>query len=116
MIDDLTGEASETVRTRRFSVDGAEYEIDLDETNSDELDDQLVVYIEAARRVGKTARAGRPSRQSAGASAGKYSRETTKQIRAWARSNGWPNLKDRGRVPNDAVTAWERAHQEQAAA
>lgn len=36
------------------------------------------------------------------------------EIRAWARDNGWPDLKDRGTIPVTAREAWEAA-QDQAA-
>jgi len=34
----------------------------------------------------------------------------SKQVRAWARSNGWPNLGDRGRLPQDAIDQYLQAH------
>jgi len=30
--------------------------------------------------------------------------------REWAKKNGWPNLADRGRIPKDALDAFERAN------
>ena len=55
-IDDLDGSAAEG--TIRFGLDGAEYEIDLSAGHVKELRDALARYVDAARRVGSSARAG----------------------------------------------------------
>jgi hypothetical protein len=113
LVDDLTGEESEDITTVEFALDGVTYEIDLDEKNSAGLRDQLAQYVAAARRTGgRRAAAGR--RRSAGTgtgtpratSPGGYDRETSKQIREWARGEGF-EVSDRGRVPNNVVEAWE---------
>ena len=57
-IDDLDGSAAEG--TVRFSLDGTEYEIDLNARHTQELRDALARYAGAARRVGAAAR--RPGR------------------------------------------------------
>jgi nucleoid-associated protein Lsr2 len=113
LVDDLTGEESEDITTVEFALDGVTYEIDLDEKNSAELRDSLAQYVAAARRTGgRRASSGR--RRSGGAgtgtpratSPGGYDRETSKQIREWARGEGF-EVSDRGRVPNNVVEAWE---------
>ena len=112
LVDDLTGEESEDITTVEFALDGVTYEIDLDEKNSAGLRDQLAQYVASARRTGGRRAAGR--RRSAGTgtgtpratSPGGYDRETSKQIREWARGEGF-EVSDRGRVPNNVVEAWE---------
>lgn len=113
LVDDLTGEESEDITSVEFALDGVTYEIDLDEKNSAELRDSLAQYVAAARRTGgRRASSGR--RRSGGAgtgtpratSPGGYDRETSKQIREWARGEGF-EVSDRGRVPNNVVEAWE---------
>jgi hypothetical protein len=112
LVDDLTGEESEDITTVEFALDGVTYEIDLDDKNSAGLRDQLAQYVAAARRTGGRRAAGR--RRSGGAgtgtpratSPGGYDRDTSKQIREWARSEGF-EVSDRGRVPNNVVEAWE---------
>ncbi|MCD2193140.1 Lsr2 family protein [Actinomycetospora endophytica] len=114
LVDDLTGEESEDITTVEFALDGVTYEIDLDDKNSAGLRDSLAQYVAAARRTGGRRAAGR--RRSAGGGAGSgtpratspggYDRETSKQIREWARSEGF-EVSDRGRVPNNVVEAWE---------
>ena len=114
LVDDLTGEESEDITTVEFALDGVTYEIDLDDKNSAELRDSLAQYVAAARRTGGR-RAGATTRKRSGGagtgtpratSPGGYDRETSKQIRDWARSEGF-EVSDRGRVPNNVVEAWE---------
>jgi hypothetical protein len=101
LIDDLTGkDADETVT---FGLDGKAYEIDLTTANADKLRDLLAPYAGAGRKVGSTRK--KPAaykRSEVGADSA--------TIRAWARSNGWAHLKTRGRVPADAVEAFEKAN------
>lgn len=114
LVDDLTGEESEDITTVEFALDGVTYEIDLDDKNSAELRDTLAQYVAAARRTGGR-RAGSGGRRRTGGtgtgtpratSPGGYDRETSKQIREWARTEGF-EVSDRGRVPNNVVEAWE---------
>ncbi|MFC5065066.1 histone-like nucleoid-structuring protein Lsr2 [Actinomycetospora atypica] len=116
LVDDLTGEESEDITTVEFALDGVTYEIDLDDKNSAELRDTLAQYVAAARRTGGRRSGGSNGsrRKSGGAgtgtpratSPGGYDRETSKQIRDWARAEGF-EVSDRGRVPNNVVEAWE---------
>ncbi|MCD2186475.1 histone-like nucleoid-structuring protein Lsr2 [Actinomycetospora soli] len=115
LVDDLTGEESEDITTVEFALDGVTYEIDLDDKNSAELRDTLAQYVAAARRTGgRRAGSAGGRRRSGGAgtgtpratSPGGYDRETSKQIREWARTEGF-EVSDRGRVPNNVVEAWE---------
>ncbi len=111
LVDDLTGEEGEQVETVEFGLDGKSFEIDLDEKNANELRDLLEVYIENGRRTG--GRAKRGTRTTPGGGTG-YSRETSAEIRAWGRRNGW-DVSDRGRIKGDLAQAWEQAHQGSAA-
>jgi len=100
-IDDLDGsEAEETVR---FGLDGAEYEIDLNAGHARELRDALARYVDAARRVGGSAR--KPAR---GNHRGPAGAPDTTGVREWARAQGI-EVKDRGRVPADLVIKFRAA-------
>lgn len=59
VVDDLDG-STDHVSTRRFSIDGVDYEIDLSPANSIRLDQALTPFRQAARRL---PRAGRPRRR-----------------------------------------------------
>lgn len=113
LVDDLTGEESEDITTVEFALDGVTYEIDLDDKNSASLRDSLARYVAAARRTGGRRAPGRTRRSGAASTGtpragapGGYDRETSKQIREWARSEGF-EVSERGRVPNNVIEAWE---------
>jgi len=101
--DDIDGsKADETVR---FSMDGAEYEIDLSSDNAQKLREALTPWVEAGRRTGgrrkrATSSATRLTEDSgAGASTG--------EIRAWAQANNH-EVSMRGRVSNEIREAYAK--------
>jgi hypothetical protein len=99
--DDLDGSpASETVT---FGLDGKTYEIDLNEKNAGKLRDALAPYVGAGRSVGGARRGRKPS--SASGNLG----PTAREVRDWARSNGY-DVPDRGRIPADVRSAFDAAH------
>jgi Lsr2 len=99
LVDDITGETIEDGkgRTIKFSVDGADYEIDLAEKQADKFAQALDTYVTHARKVGgrrvasTAARGGKPSRD-----------YDPKAVRAWAQSNS-VDLPARGRIPADVI-------------
>jgi hypothetical protein len=107
LIDDLDGTASEDISTVSFSLDGADYEIDLTEENAENLRATLEEFVGAARRTGGRIKRNTgttkpaPSRPAA-------SREQTKAIREWAKQNGF-ELADRGRIPANVIEAYDDA-------
>src|SRR5436190_1008732 len=107
LVDDLDGTASDDISTVSFSLDGADYEIDLTEDNADNLRAALDEFVAAARRTG-----GRMKRSTGAAkpapSRPAANREQTKAVREWARQNGF-ELADRGRIPANVIEAYEDA-------
>jgi hypothetical protein len=100
-IDDLDGSTAEG--TVRFGLDGAEYEIDLNQEHATELRDALARYVGAARRAsGGARRTGRTGRRSSAAGL------NTTEVREWARAQGI-EVKDRGRVPAELVVKFKAA-------
>ena len=99
-IDDLDGSAAHG--TVRFALDGAEYEIDLNEGHSKELRESLAKYVGHARKVGGAAR-----RAPRGAARRAASLDIT-AVRAWAKEQGI-DIKERGRVPGDIVEKYRAA-------
>lgn len=110
IIDDISGETG--ARTRRLSLDGVDYEIDLTDTSYAELRRLLRPYLRVARTAPSTARgsdAGRatatPRRVRARSGAAPSESAT---IRAWARANGM-DAPLRGRIPATLRSAWQAA-------
>lgn len=100
LIDDIDGgDADETVS---FALDGTSYEIDLASANAARLREALAPYVGHARKVGASRRGGGAKKASGGGN--------TRDVREWARANGWPDLGDRGRVPGEVQQAYDAAH------
>jgi hypothetical protein len=100
LIDDISGEDAQ--ETLRFSLDGADYEIDLAEENAAGLRTVLAPFIAHGQRV----RSASGSRSARTVPSG---REETKRIREWAMANGYtPN--SRGRISRDIKKAYDDAH------
>ena len=100
LVDDISGDdAQETVR---FSLDGADYEIDLTAENAADLRAVMAPFASHGRRVRSRSR----GRSAGTATPGK---EETQKIREWATTNGYsPN--SRGRIRQDIKRAYDDAH------
>ena len=104
LVDDIDG--SEATETVSFGLDGTSYEIDLNDANAAALRDALATYVGHARKVGSARRGRRTSAAAAAAAAGGPS---AREIRDWARSNGY-DVPDRGRVSAEVREAFDAAH------
>ena len=106
LIDDIDG--SSAVETVAFGLDGADYEIDLNEKNAKKLRDVLASTPPMPGRSAAVAtgrgRAARRSRPAPGSS-----KEQLAAIREWARGQGY-EVSDRGRLSAAVVQAFEDAH------
>ncbi|PPG37163.1 Lsr2 family protein [Rathayibacter sp. AY2B5] len=105
LIDDLDGSAIEgDGGTVAFSIDGANYEIDLSAENAAALRDVFEKYVAAGRRVRRDGSSGSstPARQ-------KSDPERLKAIREWAAENGH-EVSPRGRISAQVQEAYEAAH------
>lgn len=105
LTDDMDGsEASETVV---FGLDGATYEIDLNEAHAEDLREILAPYVAGARRIGASggSRAAR-----AGAARPRRSDDVdAKAVRAWAEANG-VEVNARGRLKADVLEQYRAAN------
>lgn len=98
LVDDIDGsDASQTVT---FGLDGASYEIDLNDQHATQLRDALAAYVGHARKVGRAGARRAKASSGDGASA--------REIREWAKSNGH-SVPERGRIPGDVREAFEAA-------
>jgi hypothetical protein len=96
--DDLDGGPAD--QTVRFTVGGADYEIDLNKKNARAFRNQLAPFVDHARKAGRGQRR-RPGRAHA-------TRERSGGIRAWAKDNGIP-VSARGRIPAGVVGQYQAA-------
>lgn len=105
LIDDLTGdEVPETEgSTVKYSFEGNEYEIDLTRHNIELFQKALEPYISNSRKVKSAPRAPRAPR-------GMPTVYKTIAARRWCKNHGFPNLPDRGRLPEEARQAYLDAH------
>ena len=102
LVDDLDKITPATPVT--FYVRDQAYMIDLGDENADRLEKIVADYEEALSEFTKKAR--RLGRVSTGSSSG--TKGETAAIRAWAKEKGY-DVKDRGRVHADVVSAYRRA-------
>ena len=100
LVDDVDGStATETVA---FSLDGTQYEIDLNEEHATQLRDALAPWISAGRRMsGRKSSSGRKSAASSSSS-------DAAAIRAWAKDNN-VEVPERGRIPAKVREAYDAA-------
>ena len=105
--DDLDGsELPAGSRSTRFSLDGVEYEIDLNSENRRALTAALDPFIASARRTGvSSARSAAPRARGAK----KADAERLAAIRQWAQGAGY-TVGDRGRIKAEIVDAYDAAH------
>ncbi len=106
IVDDLTGEAG--ARTRRFALDGVDYEIDLTDGSYAELKGALKAYLRAARPVRGETPATRRAAKPRAAGKSRASTSDAAAVRAWARQQGLP-VTERGRVTAELRSAWQAA-------
>lgn len=96
-VDDLEGKeiTDNDVPTVHFSLDGVDYEIDLNNKNQEKMRKALKPYVDAAHRVGKKT----------GKRGTKTSSLNASEVRAWAQQQGL-EVPDRGRLPQHIMDAW----------
>lgn len=106
LVDDLSGEpiGDGEGRTLRFAFDGADYEIDLSNSNIEEFSNALEDYVRASRRVSGRRKTNAPA--SGGRGSGSGNGGETAAIREWAESQGL-KVATRGRIPADIVDRYK---------
>lgn len=134
IIDDLTGiELPEGEgKTITYTWKGIAYEIDLSDTNAEQLDELLSPIVRASRRADgrRIGSAGRSRPAVVGSERAAEGRELTpgpdhpnsniphtkraghafrREIRSWANQNGFEQARS-GRIKEEVVAAWNSAH------
>ncbi len=106
LVDDIDG--SDATQTVAFGLDGASYEIDLNDGNASALREALAPYLGHARKVTRGGAGAKRSGRST-ASSSTDGGASAKEIREWARANGH-DVPERGRIPADVREAYEAAN------
>ena len=106
LVDDLDG--SKAAETVRFGLDGASYEIDLNQKNATAFRKTLDRYVQVARKSAGSST--RPARRPAvGRDGSKSGRDyDIVQLREWAGTNG-VTIPARGRIPKAVVEQYQAA-------
>lgn len=99
LVDDIDGSAA--TETVSFSLDGASYEVDLNEAHASELRGAFGPWISAGRRTSSRKAQSRARKAQAGGS-------DAAAIRAWAKSAGM-DVPERGRIPAKIREAYDAA-------
>ena len=115
---DLHEDESEGVETVQFGLDGYDYEIDVCAEHGEMVREELQELISHARRAGNNRGRRRPAasrprsarKAPAAPERAASDPERLRDIREWARSNGYPDLSSRGRIPRAVVEDYEVAH------
>ena len=125
IVDDLDNTLPATKR-RYFSVGKRRYKLDLTDENAEKFDLAFNEWIRHAKRltdeveptggatpVGaieptpvKGSRWWTDPPRPASRATGEAFASARRRVRDWARSNGWPDLAERGTVPHDAYDRW----------
>lgn len=105
VVDDIDG--SPDALPVEFSLDGTNYEIDLNEANAERLRNALAEFVDAARRTGGRIKRA-PVVSINGRKPATADPEQKKDMRRWARENGY-EISDRGRIPKEIMDAYQEA-------
>jgi hypothetical protein len=102
--DDFDGTEAEDVKTVYFMVNYEWYEIDLTAANLTKLTKAVKQFTDKARET-------TPKRvnQNAPVTANTDSDNENARIRLYLKNNGMPDLGERGRIPEDGVTQYNKA-------
>jgi hypothetical protein len=104
LVDDLDG-VSDATHLLTFFVDGDEYEIDLNAENNAKYEEEIAAHRQMLQFLADHGR--RVERQRKLAPKARTKADYDK-IRDWARENGFPQVKDAGRIAEHILTAYDK--------
>lgn len=107
LVSDLSGEeiAEGKGETVTYSIDNAQYEIDLTKKEADKFRGLFQDHIAVSRKVS----GGRGKRSTSTSSGGGRSKDELSKIRVWASENGH-EVSERGRISKAVTDAYDAAH------
>ena len=112
------------VEERKLKWEGKTYILELATEHAENLDEHLadfeaakksiLTYVDAAKKKektkGKSNKSGGKTTSKSSTPRAPRAQSLTGEIREWARSNGWPELGKRGRIPEDVTKEYNQAH------
>lgn len=106
LTDDLDGSAA--TETITFSIDGATYEIDLNDENATRFRNSLDAFVDNARKINRSRRpaAKRATTKTTAKTASVFT--DAHEARSWLREHGH-EVSDRGRIKNDLIALFQEA-------
>jgi hypothetical protein len=116
---DLHRDSVPSVKTVRFTWDGTRHQLDLCTEHLGEVESTVNSWVRATspsgagrrpRKAAGATKSGRPAKRAAKRASGSAP-NASRELRVWAKANGFPNVSDRGRIPSDVRTAFEAANQ-----
>lgn len=107
LVDDLVGGPADVTET--LALNECVVELDLSTANASHLRRVLAPYLEAGRPVVRAKASTPRDRTARSPRAERTSQGDNTRLRTWARANGWPDLPDRGRIPDAARNAFTAA-------
>lgn len=113
LTDDIEADKGNTVaadQTVEFGVDGHRYEIDLSSKNAMKLRADIEQWAKHARRLGRVRKIKVNPSVSVQPTRDGMDAIQRRAARGWLRANGWPDLPDRGRIPQEALDAYHSRH------
>ncbi|HEV2071387.1 MAG TPA: Lsr2 family protein [Acidimicrobiales bacterium] len=109
-----TGEDIEVKESVGFGYDGYRYALDLCPPHAENFHATVQTMIGWSSERTRTGAGHRSRRAASSAAKAELSpasdRERLRAIREWARDNGYPELGNRGRIPQHIVAEYEAAH------
>jgi hypothetical protein len=116
-VDDLDDSSTEGIETVKFALDGATYQIDLNQDHAEALRDIFAEFIPSARRTGGRVKHSpvTPRVSTSTPNGTGLGREQTHAIREWARKKGH-QVADRGRIPAAIVEQVQQSSTQRAIA
>lgn len=103
LVDDLDG-VSDATHLLTFFLDGAEYEIDLNAENNAKYEEEIAAHRQMLEFLADHGRRVERAKKLAPKARTKADYDV---IREWARKNGFPQVKDQGRIAEHILKAYD---------
>jgi hypothetical protein len=106
------------VNARKLDWNGKRYTFDLGKNAAEDLDASLADHADAVKRIEDFVKLVKPTVKGRKPAIARVAtphpaaarNPDSSAIRTWAKVNGWPKLGTRGRIPDEAIESYNKAH------